>query len=47
MFCEDIVSPLVVKTLVTTHALTALTMIDIAIGWFGIDKAANKSVASF
>jgi hypothetical protein len=44
--CVDLGGPFTIKTLLKTHSLLALTMIDPATGWFEIVKANNKSAAS-
>jgi hypothetical protein len=46
MVCVDLVGPFTIKTPPKTHSLLALTMIDLATGWFEIVEATNKSAAS-
>jgi Integrase zinc binding domain len=46
MVCVDLVGAFTIKTLLKTHSLLALTMIDPATGWFEIAKANDKSAAS-
>jgi hypothetical protein len=46
MVCVDLVSTFTIKTLAKTHSLLALTMIDLATGWFEIVEATNKSETS-
>jgi hypothetical protein len=46
MACVDLVGPFTIRTPAKTHSLLALTIIDLAIGWFEIVKATNKSATS-
>jgi hypothetical protein len=46
MVCVDLVGPFTIRTPTKTHSLLALTMIDLATGWFEIVEATNKSATS-
>jgi hypothetical protein len=44
--CVDLVGPFTIRTPAKTQTLLALTMIDLATGWFEIVEATNKSEIS-
>jgi hypothetical protein len=45
MVCVDLVGPFTIKTSIKTHSLLAITIVDLALGWFQIAKVNNKLAA--